>query len=165
MHSCFVPWMGRFAVNCLQIVNLLISELFTLQIPVLNAPENTLLATGEAFSQGWKFPSCKKHFLFLKDCIFLKTQCRKIYCGLLQSPRQKTLKKEDLLFTNHINNRAAWCCKEINAVNKLTIYHNRWASKKKNTLLMNTACCFFSVNRTPQSQSTIRHCHITEILV
>jgi len=32
-------------------LHLLISELFTWQTPVLNAPENTLLATGEAFSQ------------------------------------------------------------------------------------------------------------------
>lgn len=149
-HSCFISWMSRFVANCLQIVHLLISELFILQTSVLNAPENTLLATGETFSHDWKFPSCKKHFLFFKDCSFVKTECRKIIWGLLQSFRQKTLNKEDL-FINHINNQTAWCCKEINGVNKLTGYHNRWSSKKENTLLTNTACSWFSVNRTPQA--------------
>lgn len=61
-HSCFISLMGRFAANCLQIVHLLISELCVLQISAMNAPESTLLATGEAFSQDWKFPSCRKTF-------------------------------------------------------------------------------------------------------
>lgn len=83
-HSCFISWMGRFAANCKLFIywyqNFLYYKHQCWMLLKIHC-----FAISETFSQDWKFPSCKKHFLFLKDCIFLKTECRKIICCLLQS--------------------------------------------------------------------------------
>lgn len=144
VHSCFISWTGRwrfrFAANCSQTVQLLVWELFTWQIPVLNAPENALLGTDEAFSQDWKFPSCKKHFLFLEIVSPWKMSIEKLIWAFHSLLGGRHLTRKTLLFVNHTIKQLD--AAEIHAVSKLTGFHDRWASKKKNTLSVNSACFF-----------------------
>lgn len=146
MHGCFISWIGRwrfcFVAKCSQALHLLISELFTWPKPVRSAPENALLATGEGFSQDSKFPRCKKHFLFLEIISPQKVSIEKLIWAFHSLPGRRHLTWKTLLFGNHINYQTAWCCKGMPAVNKLTVFHDRWASGKKNTLSVKSACCF-----------------------
>lgn len=57
-------------------------------------------------------------------------------------PGWRQLTWKTLQFVNHVNYQTAWCHKEIHAVNKLTGFHERWGSKKKNTLSVTSACFF-----------------------
>lgn len=75
--ASFLEWMGLQQTVC-KLFIYWYQNFFILQTPVLKALENTLLAISETFSQDWKFPSCKKHFLFLKDRIFLKLSVEKL---------------------------------------------------------------------------------------
>lgn len=64
-HSCFISWMGRFAANCKLFIYSYQNFLYY-KHQCWMLLKTHCFAIGEAFSQDWKFPSCKKTLSFPK---------------------------------------------------------------------------------------------------